>query len=98
MIYDDVMKQKRVFRVEIHLKSGEILRGIFFIQIQQRPLEILNDDRKFIPFRKDDGEIQILNKDIIAFVLPIGEPELELAESATTAPALATASEGFDRG
>ena len=89
MIYDDVMKQKRVAHVELYLMSGDVWKGVLFIQIRQRPLEVLNDDRKFIPFRDEDGNVHIINKDTIARVLPIGEPELESGASEPPAPAVA---------
>lgn len=77
MIYDEVMKKKRVADVELHLKSGAVLEGIFFVYIRERPLEVLNDERRFLPFRTEDGQIHLINKDIIAMVKPIGEARIE---------------------
>jgi len=77
MIYDEVMKKKRVADVELHLKSGAVLQGIFFVYIKERPLEVLNDERRFLPFRTEDGQVHLINKDIIAMVKPIGEARIE---------------------
>lgn len=80
MIYDEVMKKKRVADVELHLKSGAVLQGIFFVYIKERPLEVLNDERRFLPFRTEDGQIHLINKDIIGMVRPIGEARVECTE------------------
>ena len=86
MIYDEVMKTKRVADVELHFKSGTIRQGVFYVNIRQRPIEVLNDERKFIPFRCEDGDVLIVSKDIIAMVRPLGESRLETT-GADEAPA-----------
>ena len=87
MIYDEVMKSKRVADVELHFKSGLVRQGIFYVNIRQRPLEVLNDDRKFIPFRDEDGSVMIISKDVIAMVRPLGDSRLETAGNGALATA-----------
>ncbi|NBC31700.1 MAG: hypothetical protein GVY13_03385 [Alphaproteobacteria bacterium] len=100
MIYDEVMKKKRVADVELHLKSGTVLQGIFFVYIKERPLEVLNDERRFIPFRTEDGQLHLINKDIIAMVKPFGEARIEYAEEdqlpGSSSSAALTELEDFD--
>lgn len=96
MIYDEVLKTKRVADVELHFKSGEVRQGIFYVNIRQRPIEVLNDERKFIPFRTEDGDVLIINKDTIALVRPLGNSRLESMETAGDSVAASTSVADID--
>jgi len=61
----------------VRLISGEVLSGALFLEQQaeshpgpQRPVDVIDSDRAFIPFLRDsDGQVVLLNRDAIIEVL-----------------------------
>ena len=62
---------KRKMAVAIELTSGDRVSGALFISPQGRVLDLLNDDRGFLPFETDEGALTFLRKEAIRRVTPI---------------------------
>ncbi len=60
--------------VEITTHDGATLKGKFFTVPSQRVLDVLNDERTFLPFETEEGDIFIVNKTFIARIRPLGSP------------------------
>ena len=63
--------QKIRTEVELTLTDGSVLAGFFFVHAEQRVLDIVNDDRAFLPFEHVDGQVTVLNKSLIAHIRPL---------------------------
>ena len=63
-----INKDKR--EVELLLSTGNSMKGFFFLAKGQRPLDMLNDSRRFIPFEDISGAVRLVNKDNIITVKP----------------------------
>ena len=73
MFSSNQLMQKTKTAVELTLTDGTVMRGNFFLSAQQRVLEALNDERKFIPFEDSDDIVTVLNKRIIASIKPVDQ-------------------------
>ena len=71
--------------VEVMTHDGVVLKGKFFTVPSQRVLDVLNDERTFLPFETEDGDIYIINKTFVTRIRPLGKP----VASAREAPDLA---------
>ena len=63
--------QKVKTEVELVLTDGTVLSGVMFMHAEQRVLDIVNDDRKFVPFASFDGPVRVINKAVIAHITPL---------------------------
>ncbi len=63
--------QKTRTEVELTLADGRLLAGVLFMHDDQRVLDIVNDDRAFIPFEDADGQLTVINKSMIAHIRPM---------------------------
>lgn len=63
--------QKTRIEVELTLADGRFLAGVLFTHAGQRVLDIVNDDRAFIPFEDADGQLMVINKSMIAHIRPM---------------------------
>ncbi len=68
-----IMKDKK--EVELLLSTGNGMKGFFFLAKGQRPLDMMNDSRKFIPFEDIGGAVRLVNKECIVSVKPTGRAE-----------------------
>jgi DnaJ-domain-containing protein 1 len=57
--------------VSVELADGNRMEGALFISPQGRVLDMLNDERGFLPFETDDGGLTFLRKESIRRVTPI---------------------------
>lgn len=64
------MYKSRV-EVIVYLKNKTTLKGHFFTAQDERVLDVLNDERTFIPFEELDGTINLLSKSVVANVRPL---------------------------
>ena len=64
--------QKSRTEVEIALTDGTVWTGAVFLRGDQRVLDIVNDDRRFVPFATTNGPIRVINKQVIAHITEIG--------------------------
>lgn len=63
--------------VNVLLTDGSTVRAKFFVAIQGRLSDLLNDDRKFLPVETSDGEIVAVAKSSIVRVsMPSAEPKI----------------------
>ena len=69
--YAQSVKQKVRTRVEVTLTDGSLMTGEMFVHADQRMLDILNDDRRFVPVESVEGAISCINKSVIAKVSPV---------------------------
>ena len=65
------VKQKVRTKVEVTLTDGAVMTGEMFVHAEQRMLDILNDDRQFVPLESVEGAISCINKSVIAKVSPV---------------------------
>lgn len=56
--------------VELLLHNGQTLRGSVFLPATVRVLDLLGDERQFIPFADGTGRISLMNKTFIVRVTP----------------------------
>ena len=64
--------QKVKTEVELVLTDGTVLSGEMFMHAEQRVLDIVNDERQFVPFASFDGPVKVINKAMIAHITPLG--------------------------
>ena len=57
--------------VEMALTDSTVMIGAMYIRADQRVIDIVNDDRRFVPFAALDGPISVINKEVIARITPI---------------------------
>lgn len=56
--------------VELLLHNGTTVRGSVFLPATVRVLDLLGDERQFIPFADGNGRISLMNKSFIVKVTP----------------------------
>ena len=69
----DGKTKKSKISVNIDLANGNTIEGCFFASQGQRLLDLMNDDRAYIPVSNDDGEIIIVQKSSIIQITPVKE-------------------------
>lgn len=52
------------------LSDGSTLKGNFFLNPQERIIDMLNDERHFLPFADSDGVITVVAKAAITSIRP----------------------------
>ena len=57
--------------VNIFLTDGTILEGCVFAAEGQRLLDLMNDNRAYIPYTDEDGSITIIQKLSISRIVPV---------------------------
>ncbi len=56
--------------VHVTLDNGTSMRGFFYVTDGQRVAEVMNDDRRFIPFLDAGDSVRLLNKRNVVEVKP----------------------------
>lgn len=69
---DKLPKQK--MPADIELVDGSRLKVMLFVSPQGRVLDMLNDNRAFLPLESDGGEVFFVRKDSIRRVAPLSAP------------------------
>jgi len=64
---------KRRITAEIQLADGSCVRAALFVSPQGRLLDMLNDNRGFVPVETEAGQVMFLRKDAIRRVTPLVE-------------------------
>ncbi len=73
------IRQKEPVEVSIRAAGEDAFDAVVYIAIGHRLADLLNDERSFIPVRRDDGELMMLAKSQIASIVekdaadPVGE-------------------------
>ena len=62
--------QKLKHEVKLRLYDGTEVQISLFLSPQQRLVDMLNDTRIFLPAEGNDGDVVMLNKSLIAHVIP----------------------------
>lgn len=70
MLDSNIKTQKIEVEATIVLTDGTTLNGCFFTAQGQRLTDLLNDQRAYLPFLIEDGEITFLSKTTIARITP----------------------------
>jgi len=65
--------QKRTIEAKIVLSDGTGLTGCFFINQGQRLVDLLNDQRAFIPYRNTNGTFLLIRKSTIDRIEPVDQ-------------------------
>ena len=76
-----LVKQKHLAEVEVTMTDGTVLRGNFFLNPQERIVDMLNDDRAFLPFSDEDGIITVVAKSAINVIRPAQQKIEHLQEA-----------------
>ena len=66
-------KTKLKCEVELTLNDGTTLTGNFWLNAQERVLDVLNDNRAFLPFDDTGGGLTVVAKSSICRMRPIVE-------------------------
>jgi len=59
--------------VEVKFVDGTVLRGFLYLSSTERIVDVLNDERDYIPFQDTTHNVQIVNKRTIIRVTPIDQ-------------------------
>lgn len=70
MLDSNVRTQKIEVEATIVLADGTTMNGCFFTAQGQRLTDLLNDQRAYLPFLMEDGEITFLRKTTIDRITP----------------------------
>jgi hypothetical protein len=57
--------------VEMTLTDGTVLTGDMFMLAHQFILDVINDDRRFVPFAAADGTVSVINNEVIARITEV---------------------------
>ena len=57
--------------VEMTLTDGTVLTGEMLMLTNQFVFDVINDDRRFVPFVASDGPVKAINKEVIAYITEI---------------------------
>ncbi len=76
-----LVKQKLMAEVEVTMTDGSILRGNFFLNPQERIVDMLNDDRRFLPFSDEDGVVTVVAKAAINSIRPAQQKVEQFSEA-----------------
>ncbi len=63
---DSFIPTKDKMGVTIVTTDGKKMDGYLFVAKNDRLVDVVNDDRMFLPFETDEGDFVILNKTLIA--------------------------------
>jgi DnaJ-domain-containing protein 1 len=70
MLAGGKIRSKLKTRTTIKLKDGSVLNGHVYCSQDERLSDLLNSDKRFLPFETMDGEIIFVTKDAMSQVMP----------------------------
>jgi hypothetical protein len=76
-----LVKQKLMAEVEVSMTDGSALRGNFFLNPQERIVDMLNDERNFLPFVNEDGVVVVIAKTAISSIRPLQQKVEHFSEA-----------------
>ncbi len=68
-----MVKEKLMEEVEVTLTDGTVLVSYFFRNASERIIDLLNDNRAFLPLADKDGVISFITKSAIWKIVPIDQ-------------------------
>ena len=66
-------RKKSQVEVELHLDDGSHYLGKFGLGMSERLSDMMNDDRKFLPFETSDGQVVVIRKSTISKVVQLNQ-------------------------
>ena len=79
------VRHKNQAKVSIQIVEQEPFTGIVFLAIGDRLIDLLNDDRSFIPIKRDDGGMIIVAKSQIASIIEADATDDDVAPEESVA-------------
>ncbi len=76
-----LVKQKLMAEVEVTMSDGSVLLGNFFLNPQERIVDMLNDNRGFLPFSNQDGTVTVVAKSAIHTIRPVQQKVEQFTEA-----------------
>ena len=73
-------REKKEVPVNIVLTDGITLECCIFAAYGQRLLDIMNDERSYIPYTDESGDITIIQKSTIGRITPVDQTNTKKAE------------------
>ncbi len=68
-----MVKDKLMEEVEVTLTDGTVLLSYFFRNSSERIIDLLNDNRAFLPLADKDGVISFITKSAILKIVPVDQ-------------------------
>ncbi len=68
-----MVKEKLMEEVEVTLTDGTVLQANFFRNPSERIIDLLNDDRAFLPLADKDGVVAFITKSAIWKIVPVDQ-------------------------
>ena len=59
---DSFIPSKDRYPVRVTMQNGLEMEGYMFVQSHERLIDVMNDDRNFLPFETKEDDFMILNK------------------------------------
>ena len=59
---DSFIPAKDRYPVRVTMQNGVEMEGYIFVQSHERLIDVMNDDRTFLPFETKEDDFMILNK------------------------------------
>ena len=59
---DSFIPSKDRYPVRVTMQNGVEMEGYLFVQSHERLIDVMNDDRMFLPFETKEDDFMILNK------------------------------------
>jgi hypothetical protein len=93
-----IARHKNEHRVTVTLTGQEPFEAFVFLKVNERLIDLLNDQRLFIPVKRADGATLIVSKQNIVAIVekadePVVEPEAPAPEEEAKAPEAEAANE-----
>ena len=73
MFQQDQKSKKNEVAVDIDLANGKTIECCFFAAHGQRLLDLMNDERSYIPYSNKEGKVTILQKSAIIQLTPVDQ-------------------------
>ena len=77
MFNNDGKTKKNEVAVDIGLANGKMIECCFFAAQGQRLLDLMNDDRAYIPYSDTNGKVTIVQKSAIIQITPVDQEPVE---------------------
>ena len=71
MFESNTVIKKALTEVKLTMVDGTVLNGGFFTAEGQRLVDMMNDQRDFLPFSHGDGTFTLIRKSVIASITPV---------------------------
>lgn len=71
MFETNTVIKKILTEVQLAMADGTALTGYFFTAEGQRLIDVMNDQRDFLPFSHEDGTLTLIRKSVIVSITPV---------------------------